>query len=173
MVKRLFHILLLLGIGTLAHSQKDLSIHVQTWGNVRLTSLHSGWDPGWNGVGLSAGVNKSLKSNFQGMLAGEAGAAGVGNYVALKAGASLPFQLGSSRWEYSPGFNLLQGMTLTRPDLIYMWGLEQTNAINFRLKNSSGPGLVIGFRLYGFPGYSEYSKVNTFLDLRLGVRYSF
>ena len=173
MVKRLFQLILILGTGTLAHSQHDISIQVQTWANVRLANLHSGWDPGWNGAGLSAGVTKSLKSNFQGMLAGEAGAAGVGNYVALKAGASLPFQLGSSRWAYSPGFNLMQGMMLTRPDLIYMWGVEQTNAIDFRVKNSSGPGLVLGFSLYGFSGYNEYSKVNSFIDLRLGVRYTF
>ena len=165
--------ILLLGTTTLAHSQQDISIQVHTWANVRLANFHSGWDPGWNGAGLSAGITKSLKSNFQGIFAGEMGAAGVGNYVALKAGASLPLQLGTSRWVYSPGFNILQGMMLARPDLIYMWGVEQTNAIDLRLKDSSGPGLVLGFRLYGFPGYSEYSKVNSFVDMRLGVRYTF
>jgi hypothetical protein len=32
---------------------------------------------------------------------------------------------------------------------------------------------VLGFRLYGFPGYSQYSRVHTFFDLNAGVRYTF
>lgn len=183
MVKKLCHIILLLGMAALVHAQQDttapmqdqqgITVEVQAWANVRLATLHSGWDLGRNGAVLSVGVDKPLKKGFRGMLTGEVGAAGIGNYLAWKAGVSIPFQLGSSRWAFTPGLSLLQGMTLARPDLIYMWGFDQANAIDFKLKNSSGPGFVLGFRLYGFPGYREYSKVNSFVDLRLGVRYTF
>jgi hypothetical protein len=173
MVKKLCYIILLLGTVASVRAQKDISADVQVWSNIRLATFHSGWDAGWNGAGLAVGVQRSLKKNFRGLLAGEAGAAGVGNYVAGKAGLSIPIQLGSSRWAYTPGFNLLQGMTLTRPHPLYMWGVEQTNTIGFRLNNTSGPGLVLAFRLYGFPGYIEFSEVNSFVDLTLGVRYTF
>jgi hypothetical protein len=172
-VKRIQHIILLLVIFTPGHAQRDISVDVEAWANVRLATPHSGWDAGRNGGGFSMGIQTSLKSHFRAIASGELGAAGIGNYVAVKAGITRALALGSSRWAFSPGINLLQGMTLSRPGPVYMWGLEQTNAIDFRLKNVSGPGLLIGFRLYGFPGYERYSMVRSFFDLRAGVRYTF
>lgn len=173
MVKRISYILLLLGMSVMGLAQKSISVEVQAWANVRLATTHSGGDAGWNGGGISAGAQKLLEKNFQAMASGEIGAAGIGNYMAVKAGIGRPIELGSSRWVYTPGFQLLQGMSLSRPQAMYMWGLELSNAFDFQLKNSSGPGLVLGFRCYGFPGYSEFSSVNTFLDLRAGVQYTF
>ncbi|MGW8314407.1 MAG: hypothetical protein ACWGNV_02315 [Bacteroidales bacterium] len=173
MVKQITYILLLLGMSVMGLAQKGISVDLQAWANVRLATSHSGGDAGWNGSGISVGVQKLMENNFQAMASGEIGAAGIGNYLAAMAGIGRPIGLGSTRWVYTPGLQLLQGMTLSRPRPLYMWGLEQFNAIDFKLKKSSGPGLVLGFRCYGFPGYSEFSNINTFFDLRAGVRYTF
>ena len=173
MVKKLLYIILLLKVATPGHAQKSISIEVQAWANVRLAALNSGWDAGRNGGGLSLGVHKQFKEIFIASASGEIGAAGIGNYLAVKAGAGKPIGLGTSRWVYTPGFHLLQGMALARPHPLYMWGLEQSNAIDFKLKNASGPGFVFGFRFYGFPGYSKYSEVHSFVDLKAGLRYTF
>jgi hypothetical protein len=172
-VKRIRHIILLLVIFTPGHAQRDISVDVEAWANVRLATLQSGWDAGRNGGGFSVGVQTSLKSHFRAIASGELGAAGVGNYLAVKGGINRPLALGSSRWTFSPGLNLIQGMALSRPNPLYMWGIEQANAFDLRFKNASGPGLLVGFRMYGFPGYVPYSKVRSYFDLRAGVRYTF
>ena len=170
---RLSPVILLLMLATNGHAQRAIPVEVQAWANIRLATLHDSWDAGGNGGGISVGITTALKHNIRVTASGEAGAAGVGNYAAGKAGIGVPITLGASKWAYTPGFSLLQGMTLSRPNPLYMWGVEQTNVIGLRVKNESGPGLVIGFRLYGFPGYDRYSKIRTFFDLRAGVRYNF
>ncbi len=173
MVKKLLYIILLLKIATPGHAQKGISIDIQAWANMRLATTHSGGDAGWNGGGISAGIHQLLLEHIQAGVYGEIGAAGIGNYLAVKAGAGRPIGLGSSRWIYTPGIHFLQGMALSRPHPLYMWGFEQSNAIDFKLKNASGPGLVLGFRFYGFPGYSMYSEVHSFVDLKAGLRFTF
>ena len=165
--------LLLLTIATVADAQQGLSTEIQAWANVRLATPSSGWDPGRNGGGIAVGIRKTLTGNFLASVSGEMGAAGIGNYLALKAGAGMPLEWGASRWVYTPELHVLQGMALARPDPLYMWGLEQTHAIDVRLKDQSGPGLVIGLRFYGFPGYSEFSPIRSFFDLKAGLRYTF
>jgi len=170
---KLSYIVFLLGIPILGYAQQGISVEVQGWTNIRLATTHSGWDAGWNGGGISVGIDKPLKENLQVMVSGELGAAGVSNYLAGLTGVSRPLGLGSSKWIYTPGFHILQGMALSRPHPLYMWGLEQTNKMEFRVKGLSGPGLIIGFRFYGFPGYDRYSEVHSFFDLRAGVSYTF
>lgn len=173
MVRKLQYIVLFLAISVTVHAQEGISIDAQVWTNVRLATFYSGGDAGWNGGGLSVGIRKPLKNNFSARISGELGAAGIGNYVAVIAGIGMPIEMGATRWTYTPGFNVLQGMEMARPTPLYMWGLEQTNAIDLRLKKQSGPGLVIGFRIYGFPGYVRYSEVHSFFDLKAGLRYTF
>ena len=170
---RLSPVIVWMAVAACANAQRIISVEVQAWSNIRLAAVHTGWEGGGNGGGISAGSAGARKHSIRVMASGEAGAAGVGNYAAGKAGIGVPITLGTSKWAYTPGVSLLQGMTLSRPNPLYMWGVEQTNAIGLRVKNESGPGLVIGFRLYGFPGYDTYSKVRTFFDLRAGVQYTF
>lgn len=165
--------LLLLAICMVDYAQQGISVDVEVWGNLRLATNHSGYDPGRNGGGISVGLLKSLTPHFPARLSVEFGAAGTGNYLAGKAGLERPVEIGKSRWIYIPGFSLLQGASLFRPGSLYMWGLEQTNAVRFRLTNTGGPGLVIGFRYYGFPGYQEFSSIHHFFDVKAGLRYTF
>lgn len=173
MVKKLLQLILLIGVFTSGHAQKVISPDVEAWINLRMTTNHSGYDPGLNGGGVAVGMHQSLKKNFHSYYSVEFGSAGITNYLAAKAGLKRPLAIHSSKWIYSPGFNVLQGIGLFRPDPLYMWGLEQSNSLDLKLHGQSGPGLIIGFRYYGFPGYSEYSKVHNFFDIRAGFKYTF
>lgn len=170
---KLQHMLLLFAICGVGYAQQGISVDTEVWGNLRMATNHSGYDPGRNGGGVSVGLQKPIIPHYPARLAVEFGAAGTGNYLAAKAGIERPVEIGTSRWNYIPGLNLLQGAALFRPKSLYMWGVEQTNVVQFRMKNTGGPGLVIGFRYYGFPGYQEYSPIRHFFDIRTGLRYTF
>lgn len=173
MVKKYIILYCLLTITGLVHAQQGISVEVGAWTNYRLAAVHTGLDPGGNGAGISLGLNTTLHQGMEPRISGELGAAGTGFYIAGSAGAGIRIPFSSPGFVYTPGINVLQGAGLFRPDLLYMWGLEQSNVISFRLKNASMPGILLALRYYGFPGYSVYSEVNHFLDLRLGMVYRF
>jgi hypothetical protein len=146
---------------------------VEAWMNLRVAARNSGYDPGLNGGGLSVGFQDTLIRGFGLCVSIEAGAAGIGNYFSGKAGFRRRIPFPAARMSYTPGLNLVQGMALFRPGVLYMWGVEQTNSLDFLFKGYSGPGLVVGFRYYGFPGYADYSRISAFFDVRMGLRYTF
>lgn len=173
MVKKWIILYCLLAITGLVHAQQGISVEVGAWTNYRLFAVHTGIDPGGNGAGISLGLNTTLQHGMEPRISSELGAAGTGFYIAGSAGAGIQIAFSSSALVYTPGINVLQGAGLFRPDLLYMWGVEQTNVFSIRLKNVSMPGLLLALRYYGFPGYSAYSEINHFLDLRLGLVYRF
>lgn len=173
MVRKLLQLILVIGIITPGHSQQRISTDVEAWVNIRMTTNNTGYDPGLNGGGVGVGIQKSLKKSLQSYFSVEFGSAGITNYLAVKAGLSKPIAIQTSKWVYSPGFNVLQGIGLFRSNPLYMWGLEQFNSLDFKFNGSSGPGLILGFRYYGYPGYDQYSKVHNFFDIRAGLKYTF
>lgn len=173
MVKKWIILYCLLTLPGMVHAQQRMTFEMGAWTNYRLVAIHSGIDPGANGAGISVGLNTILHHWIEPRISGELGAAGTGFYIAGSAGAGIQIPLSSSDFVYTPGINVLQGAGLFRPDLLYMWGLEQTNAISLRLKNASTPGILLALRYYGFPGYSAYSEINHFMDLRIGLNYRF
>jgi hypothetical protein len=106
-------------------------------------------------------------------VSGELGAAGLGFYSAGIAGLEYTLEIPSARMVYTPGLGLVQGAGLFSPGPLYMWGLEQTNLLSFASKKGSFPGILLSARYYGYPGYSAYSDINHFLDLRAGLIYRF
>ena len=173
MVKQIFIFLILLNIFSTVVSQEKLSVHIETWVNYRFLTNQFTPDPGINGAALSVGVQRSISRNWHSGLAAEFGAAGAGNYFAVAAGITREVHAKSTSLVFKPGINLLQGMALFKPDPIYIWGLEQANFFGFRLKNGSAPGVILGVRYYGFPGYAAYSETSSFMDIRAGIRYMF
>jgi hypothetical protein len=173
MVKKWIILYCLLINTGLLHAQQGISIEAGAWTNYRLAAIHTGADPGGNGAGISVGLNTTLRHGIAPNVSGELGAAGTGFYIAGSLGAGMQIPLSASDFIYTPGISVLQGAGLFRPDLLYMWGLEQSNVFSLRLKNTSMPGILLALRYYGFPGYSEYSEINHFLDLRLGLVYRF
>jgi len=173
MVKKIRCTLLLLGMFSIGQAQEPWPVDLEAWFNLRVAAHHSGYDPGANGAGLSVGLHRDLNTSLAFRFALETGTAGIGNYLSGKAGLQKSLEFPSGRIRFTPGIEVLQGMAFFRPHVLYMWGLEQTNALDYKLRGSSGPGLVLGFRYYGFPGYAAYSKVNAFYDVRIGLRYTF
>lgn len=157
----------------IVNAQQGTSFEVGAWTNYRLAAVHSGTDPGLNGAGISVGLNTTIHNRFEPRISGELGAAGAGFYIAGIAGAGIQISFASPDLVYTPGINLLQGAGLFRPNLLYMWGIEQTNVISLKLKNASMPGVLLAMRYNGFPGYAAYSEINHFLDLRIGLNYRF
>jgi len=173
MVRIVIYIILLSFICNFSNAQKSGNLQTEVWTNYRFIASEAGFDPGINGGGISVGYNRQFLKDYQGNLSGEFGAAGLSNYVAFTAGLARDFRLKASGIVVVPGISLFQGMALFKPSPLYMWGVEQLNFVGYRLKNSSIPGVVLGFRFYGFPGYSAYSNVNRFLDVRAGLRFVF
>jgi hypothetical protein len=165
--------MILLLVCSAAHAQSGMNVNLEAWGNLRIVAGAQGFDAGTNGGGLSAGISIPLKKLLSADVSGEIGAAGIGNYVVLRAGASRPVEIDNTRLLYSPGFSLLQGMALYRPNAMYMWGIEQTNILDLKTRAASGVGLVVAFRYYGFPAYAEISRIRSFFDIRMGLRYRF
>ena len=173
MVRRL--ILTCLSLAALAplFSQQRIQLYTGIGLKYRMVENGVGFNPGLNGSAFEFGVSRETSSPISISGSVELGAGGISNYLSLNAGVERSYSLGKGNIEITPGIHLIQGLALFRPNVLYMWGLEEKNFLAYPFDNGSALGIVIGFRLYAFPGYSGYSAVYRFLDLNLGIRYRF
>ena len=154
-------------------SQRSMQLFTGLGTHYKIMENSVGVNPGINGSSLELGVTRKIAHSFSIFGSLEAGAAGVSNYLSLIAGVDRSYLPGNGTIEITPGLHVVQGIALLRPNALYMWGLEEENLIAYRFDNGSALGIVIGIRLYAFPGYSDYSSVYRFLDLTMGVRFRF
>lgn len=175
MVRRLLFVFI--SFSFVAHtplfSQHRMQLYTGLGVNVKLSENSADVYPGISGSSLELGVTREITYPVRISGALEVGAGGVSNYLCLTAGVDRPCLLGDGHWEITPAFHLVQGMALFRPDVLYMWGLEEENFLAYGFDSGSALGMVIGFRLFAFPGYADYSSVFRFLDLTMGIRFRF
>ncbi len=173
MVRRLVLIFFSLSTLTPLCSQNRIQLFTGLGMNYKLAENNVGWNPGINGSFFEFGFTRETAYPISIFGSLELGAAGVSNNLSLVAGVDRFYSAGKGNIEITPGIHVIQGFALFRPNALYMWGLEEENFIAYRFDSGSALGIVLGFRFYAFPGYSDYSSVYRFLDLTMGVRYRF
>lgn len=173
MVRRIVLAVLSLNALTPLYSQQRMQLFTGIGLKCKLMENSASANPGINGSSLELGLTRTTAYPF--LISGsiELGAGGVSNYLSLSAGVARPYSPGNGHIEITPGIHVIQGLGLFKPNVLYLWALEEKNLIAYRFDNGSAVGIVIGFRLYAFPGYSEYSSVYRFLDLNTGICYRF
>lgn len=173
MVRRFVFACLCLVAFTTLYSQHSMQLFTGVGLKYKLMENSASVHPGINGSSLELGITRATARPISISASVETGAGGVSNYLSLHAGIVRPCLTGNGRIEITPGIHVIQGVGLFKPYVLYLWGLEENNFIAYRFDKGSALGMVIGFRLYAFPGYSDYSSVHRFLDLNMGIRFRF
>ncbi|WP_194776885.1 hypothetical protein [Pararhodonellum marinum] len=132
---------------------------------------NAGW--GWNGAALSGSYFFEHRSKTKIETGLEYGFNGISHYVFAKGAYHYVNTISDSRWWYSAGGQIFQGMALFRPSPLYMGGLGVEASINYQLRPKLALGLSMGLRHYGSPAYGKYSQVNRFWDLPIGLHFRF
>lgn len=128
---------------------------------------------GWNGTGLGISRFFTQQSNRRIEAGAEYGFNGIAHYIFLKGGYHYTAQIKASKWNYTAGGYVLQGVALFRPSPLYMAGAGIAGSMNFQLSEGFIIGLSAGLRWYISPAYGEYALSNRFLDLPIGLHFRF
>lgn len=141
--------------------------------------VYSGeWDPGWSASGAEVTFRQSLDSPWGPLsfrLGLEYAGAGLGSQISLPLGLFWsPFKAVQPGLSWSLGFQILPGLTLTRPRPLFLWGTEAGGEIRWTWENGWHAGLGASLRQTSCPEYSARGTEYTLWDVpvRLGVGWS-
>jgi hypothetical protein len=103
----------------------------------------------------------------------ELGSSTISNYLAGTIGVYHQFPLTNSKFSIRTGINSLHGALLFQQSPLYLFGFSEETSLNISNERNNKLAIFLEARYLSSPGYKEYSTINRFLELHLGIRYSF
>jgi len=169
-LKKLILLLILtsISVGALAQS-KTLEFEISP--HYRLISKASGFDPGPNGSSFSIAYAVPVYTQWGFQSGLEIGTNGIATYSGIIVGIQHRIVLPWKKFHISTGIHTMQGAALFQQNALYMARIYSKHGLAYAFNSRSQVILYLKPAYIVSPSYKEYSAVNAFFDLDLGISF--